>query len=131
MPIKYSNPTKVARMNATVAQIGANGKIKIYSAADVLLAVFTLATVAGTVSGAGVISFADNNGAAAGLLNTVGLADGVAAKATVTNAADVEIGDGLTVGGPASSADLRIDNVNIAVGQPVVVAAPATLTHAA
>lgn len=122
----YDLETKSARMQATADRIGANGKLKLYTAADALLATFNLAAVSGTVSGA-VLTFGDANGASAGILSTTGSAAGVAAKATVTTSSDVVIISGLTVG--TSAADMIVDNANIAVSQSVIINS-ATLTHA-
>ena len=69
MSVTYSTATKTARMNAVVTQIGTSGKIKFRTAADVLLATFTLAATAGTVSG-DTLTFSDANGGTAGILNT-------------------------------------------------------------
>lgn len=126
MAVIYRTATKTARMNAVVTDIGANGKIKFFTAADVLLATFTLAATAGTVSGA-VLTFSDANGATAGILNTTASAAGVAAKATITTSADVDIVTGLTVG--TSGADFILDNTNLASGQAITVNS-ATITHA-
>lgn len=122
----YDLATKSARMQATADRIGANGKLKLFTSADALLATFSLAAVSGTVSNA-VLTFNDANGAAAGVLSTTGSAAGIAAKATVTTSADEVIISGLTVG--TSSADLIVDNANIAVSQSIVINS-ATLTHA-
>lgn len=106
MTVTYTNPTKIARMNAVVTAIGPTGKLKLWAADGVtLLAAFTLAATAGTVAGAGVLSFSDANGALAGILNTTASTSGRAAKASVTTSADADvIPSTLTVGVPASSA---------------------------
>lgn len=127
MAIIYSAAAKTARMNAVVTTIGTSGKLKLFTAADALLATFTLAATAGTVSGS-VLTFSDANGGAAGILNTTATGAGVVAKATVTTSADVDVVTGLTVG--TSGTDLIIVNTNIAVSQPVEVTS-ATFTHAA
>ena len=127
MAVTYSTATKTARLNAVVTQIGASGKLKLRSSADVLLATFTLAATAGTVSG-DVLTFSDANGATAGILNTTASAAGIAAKAEITTSADVVVISGLTVG--TSAADLIIDNNNLAAGQGVTVTS-ATIQHAA
>jgi hypothetical protein len=126
MAVIYRTATKTNRMNAVVTDIGASGKLKLFTSADVLLATFTLAATAGTVSGT-VLTFSDANGAAAGILSTTAVAAGVAAKATVTTSADVDIITGLTVG--ASGADLILDNPNLAASQSVTMNS-ATITHA-
>lgn len=127
MSVIYSNATKQARMNAVVTQIGASGKIKFFTAADVLLATFTLAATAGTVSGTGLLTFSDANGATAGILNTNAVAGGIAAKAAVTTSGDVDVITGLTVG--TSGTDFIIDNTNINNGQTITVNS-ATIQHA-
>jgi hypothetical protein len=127
MPVVYPNATKVARMNAVVTLIGTGGKVKFFTAADALLATFTLAATAGTVGGAGVLTFSDANGATAGILNTTASAAGTVAKATVTTSADVDVITGLTVG--TTGTDFTIDNVVLALNQAVTVNS-AVITHA-
>lgn len=126
MAVTYSTAAKTARMNAVVTQIGASGKLKLFTAADALLATFTLASTAGTVSGA-VLTFSDNNGATAGILNTTASAGGTATKATVTTSADVDVITGLTVG--TSATDLILDNNILTNGQAITINS-ATITHA-
>ena len=127
MAVIYPNAVKVARMQAVVSQIGTSGKIKFFTAADALIATFTLASTAGTVGGAGVLTFSDANGATAGILNTTATAAGTVAKATVTTSADVDVITGLTVG--TSGTDFIVDNTVIALNQAVTVNS-ATITHA-
>ena len=127
MSVTYSTATKTARMNAVVTQIGTSGKIKFRTAADVLLATFTLAATAGTVSG-DTLTFSDANGGTAGILNTTGAAAGAAAKAEITTSADVVVVSGLTVG--TSGADFIVDNTNIAIWQGVTITT-ASIHHAA
>lgn len=127
MAVIYTNAVKVARMNAVVTQIGTSGKLKLFTAADALLATFTLAATAGTVAGAGVLTLSDANGGTAGILNVNASAAGVAAKASITTSADVDVITGLTVG--TSAADLILDNTNLASGQGVTINS-ATITHA-
>lgn len=126
MAVIYSTATKSARMSAVVTQIGSSGKIKFFTAADALLATFTLAATAGTVSGS-VLTFSDANGATAGILNATASGTGTAAKATITTSADVDVVTGLTVG--TSAADFILDNTNIASGQSITINS-ATITHA-
>lgn len=128
MAVTYPNSVKNARMASVVSAIGASGKIKLFDAADVLLATFTLAATAGTVAGAGVLTFSDANGATAGILNTTAVAAGVASKATITTSADVDVVTGLTVG--MVSADMVLDNPTFTLGQAITINA-ASLTHAA
>ena len=126
MSVIYSAATKTARMNAVVTTIGASGKLKLFTAADALLATFPLAATAGTASGS-VLTLSDANGATAGILNTTASAAGTAAKASITTSADVDVVTGLTVG--TSATDLVMDNNILANGQAVTINS-ATLTHA-
>lgn len=126
MSVIYSTATKTARMNAVITTIGASGKLKLFTAADVLLATFTLAATAGTATGA-VLTLSDANGATAGILNTTASAAGTAAKASVTTSADVDVITGLTVG--TSGTDLILDNNVLASGQAITINS-ATFTHA-
>lgn len=128
MSVVYTNAVKVARMNAVVTAIGSSGKLKLFTAGDVLLATFTLAATAGTVAGAGVLTLSDANGGTAGILNTTASASGTATKASITTSADVDIITGLTVG--TSAADLILDNNVLASGQAVTINS-AVITHAA
>lgn len=127
MAVVYPNATKVARMNAVVTALGTAGKLKLFTAADALLATFTLGNPAGTVGGAGVLTFADANGATAGILNTTASAAGTATKATLTTSADVDVVTGLTVG--TSGTDLILDNNVLALSQAITINS-ATITHA-
>lgn len=122
----YSTATKTARMNAVVTTIGTSGKLKLWTSGDVLLATFTLAATAGTVSGS-VLTFSDANGATAGILNTTASGAGTAAKASITTSADVDVITGLTV--DTSGADLILDNTSLTVGQAITINS-ATITHA-
>lgn len=126
MAIIYSTATKSARMTAVVSTIGTSGKLKLFTAGDVLLATFTLAATAGTVSGS-VLTLSDANGATAGILNATAGASGTATKASVTTPGDVDVITGLTVG--LSATDLVMDNNAINSGQVVTVNS-ATFTHA-
>lgn len=128
MSVTYAAATKTARMNAVVTAIGASGKLKLFAADGVtLLATFTLAATAGTVSGA-VLTLSDANGATAGILNTTASAAGTAAKASITTSADVDVlTNTLTVG--TSASDIILDNVVFALGQAITINS-ATLTHA-
>lgn len=126
MPVIYSTAAKTARMTAVVTTIGASGKLKLLSATDDLLATFTLAVTAGTVSGA-VLTLSDANGGADGILSTTASTAGTAVKAAITTSADAEVITGLTVG--TSAADLILDNNILALGQAVTINS-ATITHA-
>lgn len=126
MAVTYSAATKTGRMNAVVTQIGTSGKLKLFTAADALLATFTLASTAGTVSGS-VLTLSDANGATAGILNNTASAAGTATKASITTSADVDVITGLTVG--TSGTDLVLDNNVLASGQAITINS-ATITHA-
>lgn len=127
MSIVYAAATKTARMNAIVTAIGASGKLKLWSAADALLATFTLAATAGTVSGS-VLTLSDQNGATAGILNTTAGAAGTATKASITTSADADVvTNALTVG--TSGTDIVLDNNVFTLGQAITINS-GTLTHA-
>lgn len=128
MSVTYTNAVKVARMNAVVTAIGTSGKLKLWSAADALLATFTLASTAGTTGGAGVLTLSDANGATAGVLNTTASAAGTATKASITTSADLDIiPNTLTVG--TSAADIILDNNVFTSGQAITINS-GTITHA-
>jgi len=129
MSVTYPNATKVARMNAVVTAIGASGKLKFFAAdGTTLLATFTLAAIAGTVAGAGVLTLSDQNGASAGILNTTASAAGTAARASITTSADVDvISNTLTVG--TSGTDIIVDNNVLTFGQAITITS-GTITHA-
>ena len=126
MAVIYSANTKQNRMNAVVTTIGTSGKLKLFTAADALLATFTLAGTAGTVSGS-VLTFSDANGGTAGILNTTATGAGTATKASITTSADVDVITGLTVG--TTGTDLVLDNNVLAVSQAITINS-ATITHA-
>jgi hypothetical protein len=127
MSLVYAATTKTARMNAVVTAIGTSGKLKLFTAGDVLLATFTLAATAGTVSGS-VLTLSDANGATAGILNTTAVAAGTATKASITTSADADVvTNAITVG--TSGTDLIIDNNVFTVNQALTINS-ATLTHA-
>lgn len=125
MTVIYSTATKTARMTAVVTTIGTSGKLKLFTSADALLATFTLASTAGTVTN-GVLTFSDQNGATAGILNTTASGAGTATKATVTTSADVDVITGLTVG--TSGADVNMDNNVLTIGQAIT-ANSGTISH--
>lgn len=128
MPVTYTTAVKVARMNAVVTAIGATGKLKLFTAGDVLLATFTLAATAGTVGGAGVLTLSDANGGTVGVLNTTAVAAGTATKASITTSADVDIlTNTLTVG--TSGTDIILDNNVFTNGQAITINS-GTVTHA-
>lgn len=126
MSVIYTTAVKNARLAAVVTAIGTGGKLKLFTAADALLATFPLATTAGTAN-AGVLTFSDANGATAGILNTTATAGGTATKASISTSADVDIITGLTVG--TSATDMIMDNNVLALNQAATVNS-ATITHA-
>ena len=128
MSIVYAAATKTARMQAIVTALGASGKLKLFASdGTTLLATFTLAATAGTVSG-NVLTLSDQNGATAGILNTTASAAGTAAKASLTTSADVDVVTNvLTVG--TSASDIILDNVVFALSQAITINS-GTLTHA-
>lgn len=127
MAIVYVAAVKTARMNAVVTEIGTSGKLKFYTSnGGTLLATFSLASTAGTVSGS-VLTLSDANGATAGILNTTAAAAGTATYATLTTSADVEKVTGLTVG--TTGTDFVLDNNVLALSQAITITS-ATLTHA-
>ena len=127
MAVTYTTAVKNSRMSAVVTAIGTSGLLKLFTAGDVLLATFTLASTAGTVGGAGVLTLSDQNGATAGILNTTASAAGTATKASIQTSAAVDIITGLTVG--ITGADLNMDNNVLATSQAITINS-ATLTHA-
>ena len=127
MAVVYPNAIKVARMNAVVTAIGTAGKLKLFASGPSLVATFVLAATAGTVTGAGVLTISDANGAAAGILNTTASAAGVAITATITTSADVDVITGLTAG--TSGTDIVLDNNNFTLNQAVTMNT-GTITHA-
>lgn len=124
MSVTYSNAAKAARMTATRDLVAA-GTLELLSAADAVLAVFTLTAGGGAV--------ADDVWTLAFDASTV---TGEAAASTGTDATKAQIKTsggtavitGLTVG--ASGADVVLNNVSIAEGQDVSLGS-ATFTHAA
>lgn len=121
MPINYNTTLKNTRMTDVVTALGSGGKLKIYKAdGTTLLAVLPLANPAGTVTG-GVLTLS-------GVPITEASADasGVAAAATLTDASDTVIANGLTVS--SSAGDLVLSSTNIVAGQPVTLTS-GTITH--
>ena len=121
MSVVYSAASKTARMNAVVSAIGSNGKLKIKTSGDVVLATIPLAATAGTVSGA-VLTLS------APISDTAADSTGTAAKATITTSGDVDVITGLTVS--TTGADINLDSVSITTGQTVTITT-GTITHAA
>ena len=127
MSVVYASATKDARMTAVVTAIGASGKLKLFASdGTTLLATFTLAATAGTVSG-NVLTLSDANGGTAGILNTTASAPGTAAKASITTSADVVVVTNvLTV--DTSAADIILDNCVFTSGQAITINS-GTITH--
>ena len=124
MAVTYATAVKTARMQATADKIdeGASpGKLKIYTAADLLLTTHTLTDPCGSVSGAVLTLDFDPD------LSAVAGNSGTAAKATITDSDDEVMVSGLTVG--TSAADVILDSVSITAGQTVTLAT-GTITHA-
>lgn len=121
MAVNYQNPAKVARMTATRDHF-VSGTLRIMTAADAVLATFTLTNPGGTVAGAGVWTLAFS----AGTVTASG--SGTAAKADLRTSGGVSDLTGLTVG--TSGSDINLDSVSITSGQSVTLSS-ATITHAA
>jgi hypothetical protein len=119
----YDNTVKAARMTATRDAV-ADGTLEILSAADAVLAIFTLTLAGGTVSNAVWTLAFDSNSTT-----------GEAAASTGTTATKAQIKDsggtaritGLSVG--TSGSAINLDNTSIASGQTVTISS-ATFTHA-
>lgn len=120
MAVIYTNNVKVTRMTAT-RDFFAGGTLEILTAANVVLATFTLTAGGGTVGGAGVwtLAFAASSVTAS--------AGGVATQARIKNSGGTVHLTGLTVG--LSASDIILNNVNIVNGQLVDLPS-ATITHA-
>lgn len=126
MAVNYSLATKTARMTAVVTQIGASGLLVITNSGGSVLATFTLAATAGTVTG-DVLTLSDNNGGNAGILSATASASGTAALARIQTAGAVDVITGLTVG--LSASDLIVDSINVTAGQSIVIN-NGSITHA-
>ena len=122
MTINYSTVVKNSRLQAVIDAIdaGTAGKLNIYTAAyAILLVSITLAKPSATKTN-GILTLA-------GMPKSgTGIAAGNAAIAKILDSADTVIADGLTVA--AATADIIIDNINIAIGQTVNITA-GTITH--
>jgi hypothetical protein len=119
----YDNTVKAARMTATRDAV-ADGTLEILSAADAVLAIFTLTLAGGTVSNAVWTLAFDSNSttgeAAAGAGTT-------ATKAQIKDSGGTARITGLSVG--TSGSAINLDNTSIASGQTVTISS-ATFTHA-
>ncbi|MHA6686350.1 hypothetical protein [Mesorhizobium sp. A556] len=102
----------------------ASGTLELLSAANQVLAIFTLSASAGTVSGdVWTLTFV-----ASEVLGETVAGDGTTStKAQIKDGSSTVAIDGLTVGLPASSADIKLINVSISQGQAVEITA-ATIT---
>lgn len=117
----YATAVKTARMTATRDEVAA-GTLEILSAADAVLAIFTLSATGGTVSGdVWTLTFAST--ATTG--ETAAGAGTTATKAQVKNSG----GDVLITGWDVGT-EVTIDNPSIADGQTVNLGT-CTVTHAA
>jgi hypothetical protein len=121
----YDNTVKAARMTATRDAV-ADGTLEILSAADAVLAIFTLTLAGGTVSNAVWTLAFDSNSttgeAAAGAGTT-------ATKAQIKDSGGTARITGLSVGLTSSGSGVELDNTSIASGQTVTLSS-ATFTHA-
>jgi hypothetical protein len=120
MSVNYRASLKDTRMTAVVTDIGASGKLKLYTDADLLLVTLTLAATAGTVA-SGVLTLSGTP------LSATAVAAGLATKATITKSDDTVIVDQLTVG-TGTTQDVRLNSNDIASGQTVTITA-ASFTH--
>lgn len=121
MAVTYTTAVKQARLEAVITAIGAAGKLKIFTAADALLATLSLANPAGAASGATLTLDFDPD------ISATASGSGTAAKASITTGADVDVITGLTVG--TSGTDIILDSTSITSGQSVTITA-GTITHA-
>lgn len=120
MSIIYNTTVKTARMTATRDQV-AGGTLRLLTAADAVLATFTLSAGGGTVTGADwTLAFVAATVAAG--------ATGTAAKAEIRTSGGTSVITGLTVG--TSGTDVVLDNTSIASGQNITLSS-AIITHAA
>lgn len=121
MAIIYDASVKTARMDATKAAVGTNGKLKILDASNVVLAVLDLGA-GGSVSGSVWTLIASP------VSDLTADAGGTPSKAIITTSADATKVSGLTVG--LTGADINLDSLSITAGQEVKINS-ATITHAA
>lgn len=130
MAVTYTNAVKQDRMDAVTALIDAGtgpGYIEIGTAAmaTVLCTITFDATCAGAATGAGVVTFSNFPKS-----DTSAAAAGTAAAARIRDSAATDIITGLTVNTNPTTCDIALDNLSIAAGQTVTIAASPTLTHA-
>jgi hypothetical protein len=123
MGVIYAAAVRTDRMEVALDAINAGsgaGKLKMYTAGDVLLSTHTLADPAGSVSG-DILTFDFDPD-----ISTTGVADGTPTKATVTDSDDNVIISGLTVG--TTGTNVVLDAATITTGQTVTITA-GTITH--
>jgi hypothetical protein len=124
MPVIYDNTMKAARLTGGKDAV-VNGTLELMSAADAVLAIFTLNGTAGSVTNAvwtlGFASTASTGEAAAGAGTNI-------TKARIKNSGGTVRITGLTVG--LTGADIIVDNVNIAEDQAINLVGAQTITHA-
>lgn len=120
MAVNYTTAVKTDRMTATRDHF-AGGTLEIRTAADAVLATFTLTAGGGTITGdTWALSFANATVTATGT--------GTAAKAVIKDSVGTENLTGLTVG--TSGSDINLDSVSISNTQEVTLSS-AELQHAA
>lgn len=121
MAMTYSTAVKTARMNAIVAQAGANAKLELGTSGMVtVLATIQFGSVLGTVSG-DTLTFSGLP-----LSDTSADATGVAVEARIRTSGNVDVITGLTVS--ETSGNIVIDNANIKAGQ-IVQLSGGTIQH--
>jgi hypothetical protein len=117
----YDVAVKTDRMNATRLHF-ADGTLEIQASNDDLLAEFTLSATGGSVTG--------DIWTSEYVSDTVaGAAAGIAAKAVMKNSGGTVRATGITVGDLASGLNIRLNNLNIALGQDVTLST-SSIEHA-
>lgn len=119
MAVTYATAVKTARITATRDHF-VNGTLEIQTAANAVLATFTLTNPGGSIAGAvWTLAFSASTVAAG--------ATGVATKAQLKTSGGTANLTGLTVG--TSASDIILDNTSINSGQNVTLSS-GTITHA-
>ena len=119
MPVNYNNTLKNTRMTSIVTSIGATGRLVIGTAGMAsTLATLNLSATAGTVAGAGVLTFN-------AITSVTAVASGTAAEAKITDGT-TDIVTGLTVS--TTGANINLSSLGITSGDTVAVSA-GSLTH--
>ena len=125
MPLNYTNAVKDARMMATVGLIGSAGQLVIgtsaLSGATGVLVRVPFDDPAFTVSN-GVMTISNPP------RTVIAVGTGIAGKVEIRDGSDTVIASGLTVGLPASGAEVIINALEISTGQTVQVTV-GTITH--